>query len=137
MWVWMLLLLLLGAQVNISWFAATPIGQNPPPLWVGGRFLWPFVAGSRTLIPQTGFGALLSVALAGVSGLLLLLAAAALLRWWVPAQWFVPLVVAGAVMSIVLHVIYLSGWSVFPILVDAALLWVVLGMGSTVGTLRG
>jgi len=133
----MLLLLLLGAQVNVSWFAATPVGQAPPPIWVGGRFLWPYVQGSRTLVPQTGFGALLTVVLAGGSGVLFLLAAAALLRWWVPAAWFTPLVVAGAIMSIALQIIYISGWAVFPLLVDAVLLWAVLGLHWTVISLRG
>lgn len=133
----MLLLLLLGAQVNVSWFAMTPEGQAPPPWWVGGRLLWPYVQGSRTLIPQTGFGTLATVILAGGSALLFLLAAAALLRWWVPADWFAPLIVAGAVASIALQVIYIGVWAVFPILVDVALLWTVFGLHWTVASLRG
>lgn len=137
MWIAMLLLLLVGAQVNVSWFASTPAGQQPPPWWVGGRLLWPYVQDAQTLVPQTGWGVLLTVVLAAGAGLLLLLAAAALLRWWVPERWFGPVVVAGAIMSIALQVIHLSVWSVFPLLVAAVLLYVVLGLHWTVSSLRG
>jgi hypothetical protein len=41
------------------------------------------------------------------------------------------------VLSIVLQVIWLSGWAVLPLLVDAALLWVVFGQHVTVDSLRG
>jgi Na+/melibiose symporter-like transporter len=70
-------------------------------------------------------------------GALTLLAAAALLRWWVPATWFTPLIIVGAIASIALHVIYINVWSIFPLLVDVALLFAVFGMHLTVSSLRG
>jgi hypothetical protein len=63
-------------------------------------------------------------------------AAAALLGWAVPAAWFPWLVVAGALFSIALHVIWISGWAVLPLLVAAALLWSVWGARVTVAGLR-
>jgi hypothetical protein len=59
------------------------------------------------------------------------------LRWVVPGEWFQWLIVAGALLSIVLQVIWLSGWTVLPLLVDVALLWAVFGQHVTVGSLRG
>ncbi len=75
--------------------------------------------------------------LAIVSALCFLLAAAALLRWVVPGAWFPWLIVAGAVLSIVLQVIWLSGWAILPLLLDVALLWFVFGQHVTVDSLRG
>ena len=75
--------------------------------------------------------------LAIASAIAFLLAAAALLRWLVPGQWFRWLIVVGAVLSIVLQGIWLSGWAVLPLLVDVALLWAVFGQHVTVASLRG
>jgi hypothetical protein len=66
-----------------------------------------------------------------------LLAAAALLRRVVPGRWFPWLIAAGAVLSIALQIIWLSGWAVLPLLVDVALLWAVFSSHITVGSLRG
>jgi len=55
----------------------------------------------------------------------------------VPGQWFPWLIVAGAILSIVLQVIWFSGWAILPLLVDVALLWAVFGGHVTVGGLRG
>lgn len=137
MWIVMLLLVLLAAQVNLSWLVPLKSGQAQPPWWVGGRLLWPFAEQTRTLVPQAGLGTLLSLILATGSALCFLLAAAALLRWWVPAAWFTPLIVVGSIASIALHVIYINVWSIFPLLVDAALLWAVFGLHVSVTSLRG
>ena len=65
------------------------------------------------------------------------MAAAALWGWGVPEMWFRWLIVAGIVLSIVLQVIWFSGWAVLPLLVDIVLLWVVFGQNVTVSSLRG
>ncbi|HEX6270547.1 MAG TPA: hypothetical protein VFZ43_09945 [Anaerolineales bacterium] len=75
--------------------------------------------------------------LAITSAIFFLMAAAALLRRLVPGQWFRWLTVAGVVLSIVLQMIWLSGWAIFPLLVDIALLWAVFGQHVTVRSLRG
>jgi hypothetical protein len=99
--------------------------------------LWPFAVETRTLLPRGDLLNTLTPILAIASALCFLLAAAALLRWVVPGAWFHWLIVAGAVLSIVLQVIWLSGWAVLPLLVDVALLWFVFGQHVTVDSLRG
>ena len=104
---------------------------------MGGRLLWPFAAETPTLIPAGDLLNTLTPILGIASGIFFLLAAASLLRWVVPGNWFRWLIVAGAVLSILLQVIWLSGWAVLPLLVDAALLYMVFGQHITVSSLRG
>jgi len=134
----MLVLLLVGAQVNLSALVPAAAGQAPPPLWVGGGFLWPFFADTRTLLAPGGVRDTLTPILGITAAMCFLAAAAALLGWLgVPAAWFPALVVSGAVASVVLQVIWLSGWAILPLLADAALLWAILGQLVTVASLRG
>ena len=137
MWIAMLVLLLLGAQLNLPALVPLQPGDPPPPWWVGGRLIWPFAVETRTLLPPGDALNTLTPMLAIASAIFFLLAVAALLRWIVPQKWFRWLVVAGAVLSIVLQVIWFSGWAVFPLLVDVALLWAVFGQHVTVRSLRG
>jgi hypothetical protein len=135
MWIVILVLLLLGAQLNLSGIVPLQVGDSAAPWWVGGRLLWPFAVETRTLIQGDLLNTLTPI-LAISSAIFLLLAAAALLRWLVPGQWFSWLIVAGAVLSIVLQVIWFSGWAIFPLLVDIALLWAIFGQHLTVRSLR-
>ena len=136
MWIITLILLLLGAQLNLTVIVPLQPGDPSPPWWVGGRLLWPFAVETRTLIPAgdalNTFTPILGIA----SAICFLLASAALLRWLVPGRWFRGLIVVGAVLSIVLQVIWFSGWAIFPLLVDVVLLWAVFGRQVTVGGLR-
>jgi hypothetical protein len=135
MWIVILVLLLLGAQLNLSGIVPLQVGDSAAPWWVGGRLLWPFAVETRTLIQGDLLNTLTPI-LAITSAIFLLLAAAALLRWRVSGQWFPWLIVAGAVLSIVLQVIWFSGWAIFPLLVDIALLWAIFGQHLTVRSLR-
>jgi hypothetical protein len=137
MWILLFVLLLLGAQLNLTALVPLQAGDPSPPWWVGGRLLWPFAVETRTLLPTGGALGSLTPILAIASATLFLLAAAALLRWFVPREWFRWLIVAGAVLSIVLQVIWFSGWAVPPLFVDIALLWAVFGQHITVESLRG
>lgn len=137
MWILMLVLLLLGAQLNLTAIVPLQAGDQPPPWWVGGRLLWPFGVETRTLLPPGDLLNTLTPILAIASAIFFLLAAGALLRWLVPEGWFRWLIVAGALLSIVLQVIWFSGWALLPLLVDVALLWVVFGQHVTVDSLRG
>jgi hypothetical protein len=137
MWILVLVLLLLGAQLNLTAIVPLQPGDTPAPWWVGGRLLWPFAIETRTLIPPGNFLNTFTPIVAISSALCFLLAAAALLRWLVPSQWFTWLIVAGAALSIVLQVVWFSGWAIFPLLVDVALLWAVFGQHIKVGGLRG
>lgn len=91
---------------------------------------------TRTLIPPGDLLNSITPITAVASGILFLMAGAALLHWAVPMGWFPWLIVAGAVLSVVLQIIWLSGWAVLPILVDIALLWAVFGQHLTVAGLR-
>jgi hypothetical protein len=137
MWIPMLVLLLLAAQLNLSAIVPLQAGDVPPPWWVGGRLLWPYAVETRTLLPQGAALDTLTPILAIATTICFLLAAAALLRWWVPRQWFGWLIVVGAVLSIALQLIWFTGWAILPLAVDAALLWAVLGQHLTVSGLRG
>jgi hypothetical protein len=135
MWILILALLLLGAQLNLSGIVPLQVGSSPAPWWVGGRLFWPFALETRTLLhgnPLNTFTPILSI----TSAILFLLAAAALLRWLVPGEWFPWLIAAGAVLSIVLQIIWFSGWTILPLIVDIALLWAVFGQHITIGSLR-
>ncbi|MDO8963648.1 MAG: hypothetical protein Q7W30_04055 [Coriobacteriia bacterium] len=130
-------LLLVGAQVNLSALVPAAPGQTPPPWWVGGGILWPFFADTRTLMPRGDLLDLLTPVLGITATVCFLAAVAALAGWVVPAGWTPWLIGAGAVASVVLQVMWLSGWAVVPLVVDAALLWSVFAAsGSAVG-MRG
>ena len=135
MWKIILVLLFLAAHLNLTAIVPLQPGDPPPPWWVGGMLFWPFDVGTRTLLRGDTLNTLTPI-LAITSAILFLMAAAALLRRLVPAQWFSWLIVAGAAFSIVLQVIWLSGWALFPLLVDIALLWAVFGQHLTVRSLR-
>jgi hypothetical protein len=135
MWILILVLLLLGAQLNLSGIVPLQVGDLPAPWWVGGRLLWPFAVETHTLLHGDALNTLTPI-LAITSSILFLLAAAALLRWRVPGQWFSWLIVAGALLSIGLQIIWLSGWAILPLIVDIALLWAVFGQHVTVRGLR-
>ncbi|MCL4863211.1 MAG: hypothetical protein KJZ93_27645 [Caldilineaceae bacterium] len=136
MWILVLFLLFLAAHLNLTAIVPLQIGDAPPPWWVGGRLLWPFAVETNTLVPPGDALNALTPILGIGSALLFLLAAAALLQWRVPATWFGALIVAGVVLSIVLQAIWFTGWSVLPLLVNVALLWLVFGQQVTVGSLR-
>jgi hypothetical protein len=135
MWILILVLLLLGAQLNLSGIVPLQIGDSSAPWWVGGRLLWPFAVETRTLLQGDALNTFTPI-LAITSSILFLLAAAALLRWRVPGQWFSWLIVAGALLSIGLQIIWFSSWAILPLIVDIALLWAVFGQHVTVRGLR-
>ena len=135
MWILILVLLLLGAQLNLSAIVPLQLGDSAAPWWVGGRLLWPFGLETRTLLQGDLLNTVTPI-LAIASAIFFLMAAAALLRWRVPGEWFPWLSTAGAALSIVLQVIWFSGWAIFPLIVDIALLWLILGQHATVRSLR-
>ena len=130
-------LLLLGAHLNLTALVPAAAGQGPPSWWVGGGLLWPFFTDTSTLLPPGGVRDTFTPILGIAAAACLLLAAGGLLGWLVPGSWFSWLVVTGTALSIVLQVFWLSGWTVLPLLVDAALLWTVLVMHVSVDSLRG
>jgi len=122
-----LCLLLFAAHINLTALVPAAAGQTPPPWWVGGRLIWPFGLDTRTLLPAGGLVDTVTPILGIASAVFFLLAAGALLHWFVPAQWFVALLVAGASCSVVLQVVWISPWAILPLLLDGVLLWAFLG----------
>ena len=131
----MLVLLLLAAHLNLTALVPLLPGDPPPPWWVGGMLLWPFDVATRTLIKGDSLNALTPI-LGISSAVLFLLAVAAFLRKWIPERWFPWLIISGTALSIVLQVIWISGWAIFPLLVDVALLWAVFNRRVTVQRLH-
>ena len=78
MWILMLVLLLLGAQLNLTAIVPLQAGDTPPPWWVGGRLLWPFAVETRTLLPAGETLNALTPILGIASAVCFVLAAAAL-----------------------------------------------------------
>jgi hypothetical protein len=136
MWILVLIGLLIGAQLNLTAIVPLQPGGTPPAWWVGGRLLWPFAVETPPLIPGGDLLNTLTPVLGITSAICFLLAAGALLRWGVPAQWFGWLIIAGAVLSIGLQIIWFSGWAILPLIVDLVLLWAVLAKHITVAGLR-
>lgn len=119
-------LLLLGAHFSLTALVPAAVGQGPPPWWVGGGLLWPFFLDTVTLLPAGGIRDAVTPLVGITAAVCLVLAAAALFGWVAPRSWFRGLVVAGTVLSIVLQVIWISGWAILPLAVNVALLWAVL-----------
>lgn len=136
MWIVFLVLLLLGAHLNLTALVPLQPGHPSPPWWVGGRLIWPFAIETRTLIPAGNTLSTMTPLLAIGSAVCFLLAAAALMRWAVPGDWFRWLVMLGVTFSFVLQITWFTPWAVLPLLVDAVLLWALLAQQITVGSLR-
>ena len=135
MWIVVFALLLLGAQLNLSGLVPLQDGGSPPPWWVGGRLIWPFAENTHTLLSGDLLNTL-TPTLAVSSAICFLMAAAALMKWHVPGDWFPMLIVCGAILSMGLQIIWFSGWAIAPLIVDILLLWAVFGWHITVNSLR-
>ena len=130
-----LALLLLGAHLSLTALVPAGAGQGPPPWWVGGGILWPFFADTATLLPAGGIRDAFTPIFGITAAVCLLLATCALLGRVVPGSWFRGLIVAGAVASLVLQMVWISGWAILPLAVDGALLWLVFARHLNVGSL--
>ena len=119
-------LLLFAAHINLTALVPAAADQAPPPWWVGGRLVWPFGLDTHTLLPAGGAVDALTPILGIASAVFFLMAAGALLHWIVPGSWLGALIVAGAVCSLVLQVVWISPWAALPLLVDGVLLWALL-----------
>lgn len=135
MWIVVFALLLLGAQLNLSGLVPLQEGGSPPPWWVGGRLIWPFAENTHTLLSGDLLNTL-TPTLAVTSAICFLMAAAALMKWHVPVQWFPMLIVCGAVLSMGLQIVWFSEWAILPLVVDILLLWSVFGWHISVSGLR-
>ena len=93
------------------------------------RWAWPWSIGDGGLlgrIPASGQYPIYGVWLGGGAALLFILAALAVMGWWVPFGWWRVLATAGAILSLVLMVGFFGATKVLPIALDLLVLWVAL-----------
>lgn len=132
--IFVLILLVLAAHLNLTAFAPSPAGK--------AVFYWPWAADSRPIVagigglPQEGSG-IVTPALAGIAGICFLAAVLALLGIVVPTDWWTPLIGVGVAASIVLFVLYLSPLSLIPIALNLILIWGVFLQHWTAAGLQG
>jgi hypothetical protein len=108
-----------------------PFGRATPPAFDG-------LAGAIAPSTPTALGSpTVAMAAAGIASLAFIVAIAGLWGIVIPADWWRPAAIVGAVASMVLFSIYLSPLSVIPMLVDAAVLWGVIVSGWTTESLTG
>ena len=93
------------------------------------RWAWPWSIGDGGLlgrIPASGQYPIYGVWLGGGAALLFILAALAVMGWWVPFGWWRGLATAGTILSLVLMVGFFGATKVLPIALDLLVLWVAL-----------
>ena len=131
-----------------AWHFPTTFFAPSGPPHVSGWVAWPF--GKETgpvldgltgvLAPSnpTVFGTpTLALVAAGISSLAFVVAIAALWGIVIPADWFRPAAIAGAVASAILFLLYLGPWAIVPLALDAVILWGVLLQDWTPASLAG
>jgi hypothetical protein len=90
------------------------------------RWAWPWSIGDSGLlgrIPASGEYPISGVWLAGGAALMFILAALAVMGWWVPFGWRRVLATGGAVLSLLLMVGFFGATKVLPIIFDLVVLW--------------
>ena len=110
-------------------------------MWPFGRATTPAFEGLTGAIAPSAPTAIgsptIAMAAAGIASLALVIAIAGLWGIVIPADWWRPAAIVGALASMVLFSIYLSPMSIVPMLLDAAVLWGVIVSGWTTESLAG
>ena len=129
-------IILLAIQAHFAASYLVPLNEQAQRTFAGLlRWLWPWSIGDGGplgRITSSGFplpGFFLAVTAAGV----LILAALAAARVWVPLDWWRALAVAGAVLSLLLMVLFLGPTKLLPIGTALGILAAVLGYWSPLG----
>jgi hypothetical protein len=90
------------------------------------RWAWPWSIGDGGLlgrIPASGEYPVSGVWLGGGAALLFILAALAVVGWWVPFGWWRVLASVGAILSLLLMVGFFGATKLPPIALDLLVLW--------------
>ncbi len=117
-------LLAAHALIHVSYL--TPA----PPRTAGGPE-WPFELTRSWLVtafqldPSLARG--IGIGVAGASIILLGAAAMATAGWIVPSGWWLPLIVAGSVSSLLTLGLFFHPWLLLGVVIDLGLLWVAFG----------
>ena len=93
------------------------------------RWAWPWSVGDGGLlgrIPASGEYPISGVWLGGGAALLFILAALAVMGWWVPFGWWRVLAMGGAIFSLLLMVGFFGATKVLPIALDLVVLWLAI-----------
>jgi hypothetical protein len=134
--------------VFLAWHGPTTFFVPSGPPHDSGWVVWPFGQQSRPVVDAlvgvfapdkvtTNAQPTVALVAAGVASLAFIVAGLALWGFLVPASWWAPALVAGAVCSLVLFAIYLSPLALIPLVVDAVILWGVIAQGWSVATFAG
>ena len=134
--------------VFLAWHAPTTFFVPAGPPNEKGWIVWPFGQQTRPAfdaltgvlapaVPTATGTPTVALVAAGIASLSFIVAGLALWGFLVPASWWTPALVAGAVCSVVLFVIYLSPVALIPLLVDAVILWGALAQGWSVSSFVG
>lgn len=114
-------LILISAHLSLTAFVPSQTGR-----WI----LWPFDPESKPILSMLGGlpsqSGIVIPLLAGGAGVTYIVAFLCRMGWIVPADWLFPSLVVGSVGSILLFSIYLSVWSVLPIVLDLLILWLAM-----------
>ena len=90
------------------------------------RWAWPWSVGDGGLlgrIPASGEYPVFGVWLGGGAALLFILAALAVMGWWVPFGWWRVLAIGGAILSLLLLVGFFGATKLLPTALDLLVLW--------------
>jgi hypothetical protein len=90
------------------------------------RWAWPWSIGDGGLLGRvtaSGDYPITGVFLAGGAALLFVLAALAVMGWWVPFGWWRVLAVGGAIHSLLLMVGFLGATKLLPMALDLVVVW--------------
>ena len=90
------------------------------------RWAWPWSIGDGGLlgrIPTSGEYPVLGVWIAGGAALMFILAALAVMGWWVPFVWWRVLAMGGAILSLLLMVGFFGATKVVPMALDLVVVW--------------
>jgi hypothetical protein len=90
------------------------------------RWAWPWAIGDDGLlgrIPASGDYPISGIFLAGSAASMFILAALAVMGWWVPFGWWRVLVIGGAILSLSLMAGFFGATKLLPMALDLVVVW--------------
>lgn len=123
-WLFAVLLLL---QAHFAASYLVPLDQEAQRTFGGLlRWAWPWSIGDSGLLGRvtaSGEYPISGVWLGGAAALLYILAALAVIGWWIPFSWSRVLATGGAILSLLLMVGFFGATKLLPMVLDLVVLW--------------